>query len=124
MDRLTHILTEICKHSMGERSIDDYKRGIADGTLALFDIDGITVGAEIHTHPQKKTLAIIFLYADKNEGLQNLEKVFKVMTDIARSLGCSDLVTYGRKGWEKVMQQYGATHQYSVFRLEVPNVIQ
>lgn len=97
--------------SNGELQIDVIKKRSKDGNLLLISIqkdsDIIAVlSAEVRTFETGKKVLHIMTAGGKDlmDWIADVDVAF---TDLARSLGCSELYIIGRPGWAKVTKSYG-----------------
>lgn len=105
------------EHSAGERTVEDILDSLTTGRAQCWCIlsDGKIINmtiTEIIDYQNKRVLHIVFSAGD---GWEGYKEEHTHLEDFAKSLGCVSITVWGRKGWEKVLPNFGYTHIYSVF---------
>lgn len=113
----TPIRKALEEHSMGERTIEDYRRMLKIGEAQLWILappSGRMVLAAITrilVYPNKKRLSFDLLVGkDMEASYPHLAQVEKW----AAERGCTEVQAYVRPGIRKVMAKYGFTRPYEV----------
>lgn len=110
-------LQKVIEFSAGEHSVDTYLKWVEEKRLHLFEIQGCLIGVEKFEYETKNVLNISLV---EGEGfLNHIDEVKAVMSSLAKALDCSELTCYGRPGWARILRRHGATHVYTVMRLEL-----
>lgn len=98
--------------SVGEFSLDDIIDGLAVGKYQGWNVDGLYAVTVINDYPQKRVCVIQLCGGTLTE--EALAKGLFLIEGFAKENGCTDVQLQGRKGWVKVLSQYGFTEQYVV----------
>ena len=110
-------LSRALDYSNAEFSVEEYLERIKKKEIHLLEIATCLVLFEVNQYPGKRVLTVLALEGESFN--KNGPEVIDVMKKLAATLNCSELVCYGRKGWERVLRPYGAVHQYTVMKLEL-----
>lgn len=84
-------------------TIDDVVAGVKSGALQAFSSENAFVVTEVASAPQKRWLNVFLAVGE-------LDEVMELQPQIAafgREQGCDFMVMTGRKGWLKVLPDYG-----------------
>lgn len=125
-DELAPKIQEALAHGRGETSIQDLYAGCLTGDTHIWAVEdsdklvGVCV-TRFNYFNQYKQLQIVTLTADG--WLTWGAEAHKRLEEFAEVTGCSNIAVYGRKGWERALQQEipEYTHAYSVFIMEISN---
>ncbi len=98
--------------SVGEFSLEDIIDGLSVGAYQGWNVDGLFAVTVINDYPQKRICVIQLCGGTMTK--EALEKGLLLIESFAKENGCTDLQLQGRKGWVKVLSQYGFAEQYVV----------
>lgn len=71
----------------------------------------------IHTYPECKEWVVVHLGGERMQEWG--EKSMEVMVDCAKENGCSAVVSYGRKGTERMYKQWGYEYSATIMKRKV-----
>lgn len=91
------VLTRALEHSHGTHAIEDVEYGIANGDLQLWEGGESAVVTELQKTPRVQILHI-FLAGGK---LPELEKMWPVIREWGKGMGCTRATLRGRPGWAR-----------------------
>jgi hypothetical protein len=117
LDKVKPFLKVAVDYSDGRWSDKDLEIALLKGSQQLWvAIDGYVVGAattQIMLYPSRKTLFIQFLGGNNfsNWGQEGIE----AMSEYAKQQECDAIECFGRKGFLKVLGDYGFEPTYNVF---------
>jgi hypothetical protein len=83
--------------------IDDVVAGVRSGALQAFSSENAFVVTEIAVAPRKKWLNVFLAVGQLDEVMELQPQV----EAFGREQGCEFMVMTGRKGWLKVLPEYG-----------------
>lgn len=99
------------QYGLKTHDLSDILRGVKDGSFSLWAVmnekDKLCGSAItcVEVYPKLKIASLRWLGGN---GIDEwLETSLKVLASWARLNGCSFVRSYGRKGWEKMLQPYG-----------------
>ena len=110
-------LTLALDYSNSEFPVDEYLQKVKDKEAHLLEISSCLVLFEVNQYSTKRVLTVLALEGESFA--TNGPEVIRIMKELAATLDCTELLCYGRKGWEKVLKPFGAVHQYTVMKLEL-----
>lgn len=117
MSELEAAILKSLPYSNGEYSLEDIMERIEKRLYIPLKIHDVFLCVEVHEYPQKRILNIAFASGDGF--LDHLEEFKELLSNAARSLGCTELTCYGRPGWERALKRIGVTKLYTVLKLEI-----
>jgi hypothetical protein len=103
-----------CFHGGSTHSWEDYREGLIGGAFRLFENDHGVCIAEIVQAPQKRFLQC-WIVAGELPGVMDLQGE---VDRYARDNGCAFMSTVTRRGWAKVLPNYGWKNTGLVFKRE------
>lgn len=110
-----HILEPALQYSGETHSWDDVVAGVASGYMQLWVNGQSAAITEIVAYPQKKVLNVFLAGGNTPELIAMLEDA-KLW---GASEGCSEIVMYGRKGWERKLSPHGWKVQHVVMSSQI-----
>lgn len=116
-DDIAIFINRALKHNNGELSLDDVKNSIETGEYELFGhvengkLEAIAIINMIY-YPNKKSMNI--LMASCNDVYAAIHEFLSIMDKFAKDNECSSIYIHGRKGWSKVLSDYGYIQPYTV----------
>lgn len=115
---LTEWVDKSMSHSSGERTVEQLLQLLYEGKAqcwcVLDDSDSIVniTTTEILDYPNKRVLHII---TSTGIDWENHKQEHKQLEDFAKSIGCSSISVWGRKGWSRKLPSLGYEQTYVVF---------
>lgn len=109
------LLEDALKYSGGTDTVVDIARGVLEGKYQLWTAPNSVGVTQVVQHPQLKECHV-FLIAGK---LAEVERVRPAIEDWAKKQGCSRILGYGRRGWERVMERAGYKFQSVILAKEL-----
>ena len=100
-------------HGHGEYMPDDIREGLLLKDMQLW-ANGRAIGVTEITKYPRKSVCTVILAAGGPMG--DWLPFVEIIEAWATSKGCSEIRAFGRKGWERVMAQYGWQRAYAVVR--------
>lgn len=102
------LIDKSLKHAQGQRSLDDIFDMIATNQLSLFigySTEGVDIAftTQVIIYPTYKALRIIHLGTTDGLDYEAMEVIIDMIAD---SFDCSRIELYGRKGWEKALEEF------------------
>jgi len=104
-----------------EHIIDECSKGNMQMWLAAAEGEGFhenraAMVTEILEYPRRRVCSVLFLAGEKMESWLHL---YRELEHWAIQNGCSEIEVLGRKGWERVMGQFGFKHCYTALTKEI-----
>lgn len=102
------------EHAGGTHTFDDVAERVADGRMQFWPGVKAAIVTEILEYPRLK--ALNFFLAGGVGGLSEIEAMTPGILDWGRSVGCTQAVFTGRRGWERTfLSRTGWTPKLVVF---------
>lgn len=106
----------------GKFTIDDLRRAIESGDLALWMVlDGAkpiaAITTRVITYPQRKAMALDWVGGSRMA--EWFDIAMPTLMSFARANGCAHMEGYGRKAWLRWIGRYGWEPEYIAFRKEL-----
>lgn len=99
----------------GAYDVEDIVDRVKSGQLQHWQRGQSVVVTEVLGFPRKKVVNILIAAGNLDEIMSLQEEV----SDWARKLGCSRMIMAGRKGWNKVLPDYGWTNGRCIYELDL-----
>ncbi len=115
-ERLSPQIASALEHSGGTHSLEDVKDALITHKAQLWWGDNSVIVTEIEQTPRMKILR--FWLGGGN--LEEIERMYPLISEWGRNLGCTRAIIVGRKGWERTFLKadgWRATH--TVFEKEL-----
>lgn len=99
-------------YSGHEITLDSVFEGLANGTYQGWHIDSVFVVTSVIRYENFSSLRITHCGGNLTDEL--LKKALDILEEFAKTLGCSRVELYGRRGWCKRLKPYGYNELYTV----------
>ena len=103
------------QYSGGTHTFRDVFEAVVEGRMQLWANDESCAVTEIVVYPKKKVLHV-FLAGGRMEGITEMQESAEVW---GKSQGCSAMTIAGRKGWSRVLADYGYKEQFVTLAKEI-----
>ena len=99
-------LERACAADIWGLTLDDLRRGVADGTFLALQIRGQAV-AVVEKRPVRDGISLC-VAALAGSGMVNwLDELLAALDRLAREQGCCTVLAYGRPGWRRALRRRG-----------------
>ena len=113
LEKYRELLERALSHCGNTHTFEDIQEGVANETMQAWEADdnGIIV-TEVVVYPKKKCLNVFLVALEKKTGFEQLKKMEKALCAYGRLTGCQSMTMLGRKGWTKLLPDFGFEIQH------------